>query len=359
MEQATEQRQETMSPGERMHAILTRERPDRVPFMPFIFGYCAKNVGYPIRNVYDDAEKSFWAQMWTAEMFGYDGGAIYGYASFGGWEFGGDIKMPVSEWEQAPVVTRFPATTPEEVEALEIPDVETAGSLPITIAFCKIQQQFGMPIMPFIPLPFNTAGNVCEVDKLCRWMLKKPDTAHLLLKKSTDLANKITDYFAENFPNYPMMPFTGTASSSNQVISPKMFEKFVLPYDQEVHKHILDKGVQSIFCHICGEQNLNLPYWQKIEYGNPGILSFGHEVDLNKAVEMFGDKHAIAGNVEPRVIQEGRWQEVYELCKQAIEKAKYAPSGYLLMAGCEVPVQAPPFNLYAMKKAIMDYGFYD
>ena len=45
-----------------MHSILMRQRPDRVPFMPFIFGYCAKNVGYPIHSVYDDAEKSFWAQ---------------------------------------------------------------------------------------------------------------------------------------------------------------------------------------------------------------------------------------------------------------------------------------------------------
>lgn len=359
MEEAKQPRQETMSPGERMHAILARQRPDRVPFMPFIFGYCAKNVGYPIRTVYEDPEKCFWAQMWTAEMFGYDGGALYGYASYGGWEFGGDIKMPVSEWEQAPVVTRFPATTPEEVDALEVPEVETAGCYPIHIEFCKIQQQFGMPVMVFVPLPFNGAGNVCEVDVLCRWMLKKPDTAHTLLRKVTDFANKVTDYFVEKFPDYPMLVFTGTASTANQIISPKHFKEFVLPYDQEVHKHILDSGIRNIFCHICGEQNLNLPYWQEIEYGDPGILSFGHEVDLRKAIEMFGDKHAIAGNVEPRIIQESTWQEVYEKCKEAILKAKDAPNGYLLMAGCEVPVQAPPYNFYAMKKAIMDYGFYD
>jgi len=36
-----------------------------------------------------------------------------------------------------------------------------------------------------------------------------------------------------------------------------------------------------------------------------------------------------------------------------------APSDYRLMAGCEVLVHAPPYNLYVMKKAIMDCGFYD
>ena len=74
---------------------------------------------------------------------------------------------------------------------------------------------------------------------------------------------------------------------------------------------------------------------------------------------MFGDKNIILGNVEPRVIQEGTGPEVYELTRQCIDKAKFAPSGYMLMAGCDVPVMAPPFNLYMMKKAVMDFGFYE
>jgi uroporphyrinogen decarboxylase len=352
-------RQETMTSGERMGAILMRQRPDRVPFMPFIFGYCARNVGYPIAAVYNDPEKSFWAQMWTAEMFGYDGGAMFGYASLGGWEFGGDIKMPKSEWEQAPVVARFPAQTPEAVEALEIPEVETAGFYPMAIEFAKIQQRFGMPIMVAAPSPFTTAGNIAEVDVLCRWMMKQPEVAHKLLRKVNVFGKKVVDYFTERFAGSPMMAFTAEPTGANQIISPKQFEEFVLPYYQEIHNYILNSGIRNIFCHICGEQNLNLKYWAQIEYGDPGILSFGHEVDLTRAVEVFGDKHAIAGNIEPQVIQNRPHQEVYELCRIAIEKAKMAPSGYLLMAGCEVPVQAPPYNIFVMKKAVMEHGFYD
>ena len=360
MEQPKQPKQETMSPPERMHAVLTGQRPDRVPFIPFIFGFCAKNVGYPVKALYEDAEKSFWSQMWTAEMFGYDGGPLYGYASIGGWEFGGDIKMPESEWEAAPVVTRFPATTPEEVEALEVPEkVETAGAMPVAIEFARIQQQFGMPIMVQGGGPFTMAGNICEVDVLCRWLIKKPDTAHLLMRKVNDFLMKVLDYFVEQFPGHPMMVFTGEPTAANQIISPKQFEEFVLPYVQESHQHFIDKGINNVFCHICGEQNLNLQHWAKVPFGDPGLLSFGHEVDLERAIEVFGDKHVILGNVEPRVIQEGTWQEVYELSKQCIEKAKFAPSGFILMSGCDVPVQAIPFNLYAMKKAVMDYGFYD
>jgi len=239
MAEQPQPRQETMSAGERMGAILMRQRPDRVPFMPFIFGYCARNVGYRIARVYDDGEKSFWAQMWTAEMFGYDGGAMYGYASMGGWEFGGDIKMPLSEWEQAPIVAKFPAQTPERVDALEIPDVETAGCYPIAIEFARIQQQFGMPIMVMGFGALTPAGNIAEVHVFRRWMMKKREVAHKLLRKVTDFANKVTDYFGHNFPKYPSLPFTGEATWANQIISPKQFEEFVLPYMKEIHDHIL------------------------------------------------------------------------------------------------------------------------
>jgi len=359
MEQARQPRQDIMTPAERMGALSDRQRPDRVPFVPFISGFCAKNVGYPVRAMYDDAEKSFWAQMWTAEMFGYDGSPGYGYASMGGWEFGGEIKMPESEWEAAPVVSRYPVTTPEDVDRLEIPEVETAGSFPIMIEFAKIQQQLGLPVTVRCVVPFSAAGNICGIENLCRWMIKKPDLVHVLLKKCLVFQKKVVDYFVEKFAGSPFRGSSGGAIVSNQVISPRQFEEFALPYYIESHQYMLDRGVKSFFCHICGEQNLNLPYWAQVPFGDPGILSFGHEVDLRKAIEFFGDQHVIAGNVEPRVIQEGTWQEVYELSRQCIEKGKDAPSGYILMSGCDVPIQAPPFNLYAMKKAVMDHGFYD
>ena len=179
------------------------------------------------------------------------------------------------------------------------------------------------------------------------------------MRKITDFAKIVIDYYVENFAGQPMMASTGDATSANQIISSRQFEEFAFPYQGEIHEHAVARGIKHIFCHICGEQNLNLPYWAQMPFGDPGILSFGHEVDLETAIEYFGDRHAIAGNIEPRVIQEGTWQEVHELCRVAIDKAKYAPNGYLLMAGCEVPVQAPPYNLYVMKKAVMDFGFYD
>lgn len=356
-------RQESMSPPERMGAIMRGEKPDRVPFSPFIFGFCAKNVGYPVSAVYEDPERSFWSQLWTAEQYGYDSGPLYGYASYGGWEFGGEIKMPRSQWEQAPVVARHPVQSEEDVDELEVPDPARAGSLPIQMEFSHIQAEVGVPITVQLCGLITVVGNICGVDTMCRWMIRKPELVHKLMRKAADHILSSAKLWVDTFGPERLAPFIGDATSSNQVISPQQFEEFALPYQKEVQEKILDMGVMSLFNHICGEQNLNLPYWRQIPHGRdgvPGILSFGHEVDLDKAIDMFGDDNIIAGNVEPRIIQNGSPHDVYDACVACLEKGMKAPNyRFMLMSGCDVPVQAPPYNIYTMKKAVLNHGFYD
>jgi len=327
--------------------------------MPFTLGFCARNVGYPIATIYDNPEKSFWAQLWTLEMYGYDGYPQYGYASYGTWEFGGEIKFPTSEWEQAPSCKRFPVGTEEDVDRLELPDVRTAGSIPLAMEFSKLQERFGLPITIIVGGVFTIAGNICEVDKLCRWIIKQPKVAHQVLRLATDHLLDIAQYWVDSFGAGRIIVSIWEPLATNQIISPGQFEEFVLPYEKEFHEKVLATGVKHIFCHICGNHNLNLPYWAQVPMGEPGIVSFGHEVDLTTAIKYFGDTCIIAGNVEPQIIQIGTPQQVYELCQQCISKGKDAPRGYILMPGCELPPMAPPYNLYMMVKAVKDLGWYE
>jgi len=352
-------RQDQMTSAERIATILSGQPIDRVPLFLFAKGFAVRNVGYPVANIYDDPEKSFWAQVWTQEMYGNDEGQRLGYAAYGSMEFGGDVKFPSGEWAQAPIIRRFAVQSEEDVWKLELPDVKTAGILPLMIEFSKLQEKFGHTIQPSFVSPFQSAGNIASVDRLCRWMIKKPELAHRLLRLATDHILDMMRYFVDTFGPERLRPWEGAASDANQIISAKHFEEFCLPYLKELHEKILAMGVKHIFCHICGEQNLNLPYWAQVPMGDPGIVSFGHEVDLTTAIKYFGDTCIIAGNIEPAAIQTGTPQQVYELCRQAIEKAKYAPRGFILEPGCELSPMSPPYNVYTMKKAINDFGWYD
>ena len=359
MAQTRQPRQDRMTSAERLEAILADQRIDHVPMYHFILGFCAKNVGYSIADMYKDPEKSFMAQLWTLGQYGFDGGPDYGYASYGGGEFGGDIKFPEGEYQQAPSHGNFPVQSEEDVWRLVLPDVKKAGCIPLAMEFSKLQDKFGTPISLVFGGSFTIAGNICPVETLCRWMLKKPETVHRILRLATDHILSAVQYWVDTFGAGRVIPNIWEPLSTNDIISPKQFERFTFPYLKESCEKILDMGVKHILCHVCGEQNLNLPYWSQVPMGNSGMVSVGHQMDLSTAIKYFGDRNIIIGNIEPQVIQTGTPQEIYELCKQAIEKAKYAPRGYMLMSGCEVPPMSPPYNIFVMRQAINDLGWYD
>ncbi len=351
-----------MSSAERMGALMMGQTPDRVPFNPFALGFCARTVGYTVKSVYDDPQKSLEAQLWTAEQYGFEPIVMFGYASYGGWEFGGDIKWPITEWEGAPSVGRHPVESDEDAEKLQLPDVKTAGILPLSMQFSRILDSMGLPILPAVPGDAVTvAANVAEVSRFCRWIIKKPELAHHMLRLATDHILEVFQYWVDTFGAEKLMAGFFVTVAANQIMSPKQFEEFVLPYQSELHDKIYGMGIKSAFFHICGEQNLNLPLIKQLNLGTPefpAILSFGHEVDLETAIEHFPD-NIIAGNIEPQVIQNGTPQQVYELTRTVIEKGKKAPRGFFLMPGCELPIMAPAYNVYTMMKAINDFGFYD
>jgi uroporphyrinogen decarboxylase len=342
--------------NERVNALLRGEPIDRIPFFTFTLGFCAKNVGFPLSSIYSNPEKSFYAQLWTQEQYGYDSGPFYGYASYGGAEFGGEIKLPDGEYEQAPSHGSFAVYEEEDVKKLAMPDVKKAGFIPLAMEFSLLQKRHDVPISLVVGGPFTIAGNICPVETLCRWIIKKPEVAHQLLRIATDHIKDIVHYWVETFGPGQVSLQIWEPLASNQIISPKQFEKMVFPYVKELGEKFISAKIRSTLWHICGEQNQNLPYWAKVPMGKSDIASFGREVDITTAIRNFESKCIIAGNIEPAFIQTGSPHEIYELCKITIEKGKLAPRGFILMPGCETPVNTPPYNFFTMVKALNDFG---
>ena len=295
----------------RIKALLDGKKVDRVPLFLFALGFCARTAGYSLHDIYSSAEKSFLAQLHTAEMYGCQALPRFGI-SLGAAEFGGEVSLPMSEWDQSPSVKRYPVRSEEDIEKLESLDVENGGLRSINMQVAQLVKEHGLPIIPFHNgSPFSRASNVCGVDTLCRWVLKKPKVAHRLLGLFTDRMVEVARHWTSIFPPDRLLPFVAMPVESNQVISPRHFVEFALPYLKELNRQMLAMGIKHIHCHVCGEQNGNLPYLKEIPLGNPGIVSFGHEVDLARAIEYIGDKAIIAGNINPIDIQVATPQEVY------------------------------------------------
>jgi len=353
-------KRDKMTDDERAMAVFTGQPVDRVPVAAIGMGFNAVNVGYSIYDYYYDMEKAYDCWQKTTEQYDNLGLPVGGYPAIGPWELGGEIIWPVGEYHQCPSSEPVPWETEDDIWKLTVPEPEvlkTLGYMPRFLQFGRIAMSKGMPFALGMYGPWTTAGNIIGIDLLCKWAIKKPDLAHHVIRLATDFLVAVNKIFLDEFGPVGYIPTNSTASASNQLISPKQFQEFALPYIKEYHEKILAMGFPFIFIHICGEQNLNYPYYVDVPLGTPGAVSVSHEVDLETAIKYFPNS-LIMGNIEPAVMQTGTAEEVYELARIALEKGMKAPGGFVLAPGCELPPYTPPYNVWMLRKAVDDFGWY-
>jgi uroporphyrinogen decarboxylase len=204
----------------------------------------------------------------------------------------------------------------------------------------------------------NMSGGICGAERLCKWMIKEPEVARQVLRLAADHQIAMAQFVKDTFGVDRVLPSGANAFASNQLISPKHFEQFCLPVLKEVHEKVLAMGYKHMSSHPCGEQNLNLPYWQQTSLGDPGMFRVGNEIDLETAASFFPND-IIGGNLDTTVIQNGTPDEVYDAARKVIEQGKSLSTGFVLAPACELPPLAPAENMRAITRALNDFGWYD
>ncbi len=352
-------RQDRMSGTERLEALFTRVQPDRISLGGMATVFSSRNAGYSATTAYGDPKKSFEAMFWTAEQYGWDPVFQYfGHTVLGALDFGGRVRIPQGEFEGAMVIESYPVITEQDAENLTLPDPKKAGRIPQVMEFSKLQESHGLPVWFFSRSPFTLAANICGIDRFLKWMVRKPHLCERLMNLALDHIYNVLRYWLDTFGREKVYVMMSSPTESNQVISPRHFEKHALPFHAEYHKRLKALGIKHFGFHICGDQNLNLPYLADLApWPHPSILSFGHEVDLEVAARLFPED-IIYGNLEPALFVTETPQAIYERSKALIEKGRKAPGGYILGPGCGLQV-ASAVNVYAMTKAVNDSGWYE
>ncbi|MBI4181280.1 MAG: hypothetical protein HY528_05050, partial [Chloroflexi bacterium] len=351
-----------MTNKERVEALLRREKPDRVPFSPGGGDFAMLYSGFPLSDAFTKPSKVVYEAEKKA-CHDFDWVFIPNFrARQNRGQFGGEVKLSTNKYAWSPTVSKYAAETPEEVMALKVPDVKALYS-PEEIAFKKQSFQDKDENKPFnISIGaisvINIAAGIAGYDKLCKWMLQKPEIAHRLIRLAADYQIAVAQYGKDIFGVDRVLINGANAAASNQLISPKHFEQFCLPYLKEVHEKILAMGFKHLRTHPCGEQNLNLPYWQQIPMGDPGIIHVGNEIDLETVANYFPND-IIEGNLDTTIIQIGTPEEVYQASRKVIEQGKSLANGFILRQACTFPARASVENVRAITRALNDFGWYD
>ena len=171
-------------------------------------------------------------------MYGYDGLVLHGWANAGGAEFGGEIEYPYRKYTGAPMVKKNPVQNEDDAWSLRVPDdILSVGTIPIAHEFSRLQYEAGMNPTIQIGSPLTWAGSVCGEERLMRWIIKKPDLVHHVLRVITDFILAKVDLWVKEFGPERMMAFD-LCIETNVLYSPKQFETFAFPYLKEIHAKV-------------------------------------------------------------------------------------------------------------------------
>lgn len=141
-------------------------------------------------------------------------------------------------------------------------------------------------------------------------------------------------------------------------ISPKQFERFVLPELKMVTELVREVDGKYIGFYMVGRGlRRQLPMVVEIRphFIEPFELQSG--VSIREAKRLYGDKVCIMGNFDPVILAFGKLEDVKKETIRCLEEGMEG-GGYVLVTGDEVPANAKIENLKAMVKTVEVYGKY-
>ena len=177
---------------------------------------------------------------------------------------------------------------------------------PIALGVARLQAAHGMPVTMQIGSPFTWAGSVIGEDRMMTWMLKKPELVHRVLDKVSRVRHQggraLRKRVRRREP-HRVPRRRDRVQQAHLAQAVRDLRAALLPEDQRAGHRAL--GVPRSSSTSAASRTGTSRSGSRCRCRARSILSFGREVSLRTAMEMFPEQ-IIAGNVDPTLIQEGR-----------------------------------------------------
>ena len=351
---------------------------DRVPV-----GFClvprffAPIFGIPYREIFKDAETQY---HWQLEFLKYrlenvpEDSACQGPTLHVGPYFDNvmdsDAFGAQTIWpENETLHTRPTIRTVEEMEALKIPPPDAGLWGRATdwwlqmkefvrdtkVSFNGHEGRVEVGTLGISGLdPHMIAVDLVGVD-FYAWLIECPDACHRFLDKITKGLIQAQHHFMEIDPR--PRGGLGLAADTATAMSPDLFRKFVVPYDNKLYEELGGGPNGDRGMHMCGPStHLHDALVKDLKVTSFNL--FGYQVPPEVAADSLGGKMLLWGNINPMLMLNGTKEEVKRACLNALEAM--APCGGLMLGdGANVCPGTPLENLAAFVETAEEYGLGD
>ncbi len=265
------------------------------------------------------------------------------------------------EEDDLPSLMGHVCTTTDDVLELKPIENGNGGRMPVYIeAIANIRKEVGdaAAIRGCGTGPFVLAGHLLGIERLLLWIA---ETEAEIVDHSKELdhlfhvgVETLVGYAAEQLKAGADIIQLADSLASLNVISPKVYRKYVFPYEKEFFRQMkplcATYGAMSLL-HICGD---NTSVFEDYATVGADIVAIDHAADLSEAVRVINDRAAIIGNIDPAgILLNGTPSDTCKLACACLDAV--LPHRYLLGSGCELSVRTPIENVKAMLEAARMY----
>lgn len=260
--------------------------------------------------------------------------------------FGASVRFFETE---VPSVIGTRVNTPEDAEALVVPEVGTARTGIFVDAIRLAAQRItDRPVLAGIIGPFSLAGRLMDVTKTMLLVMDEPEMVHTCLRKATDFLIAYAKAFKAAGAQGIMMaePLAG-------LISPRMATKFSAPYVKEIVDAVQTPDF-PVFYHNCGNNTIR-QISSILSTGAAGF-HFGNAISMPEMLAAAPADCLIMGNVDPaNVLSSGTPETVRQTTLDLMRACCPGHPNFLISSGCDIPPHAPWANLLAFFAAVDEY----
>jgi uroporphyrinogen-III decarboxylase len=371
---------ETMQSEERIDAAIALQPVDRVPVIPMMDFFCARQKGVTLEKFVNDGDL---ARDLIEQIF----------LDYGGWdatmmgtglnEFAWTLTLPMllkipgrelppdEQWQfdEREVMTvedydfiaengwmpfwgqMFPRIRPN-IPPQEIPERFKAWDEQAVRDTHKWESKgihtfTGVAIVPPVEI-FSMARSIKEFSLD---LYRRPDKVQAAMDKIIDeligaAIGGITGIKQRTKWGYRTAFFAGTRAT---FLSPKHFERFAWPYIKKGVLAYIEAGITPLL-HFDSDWTPFLRYFRELPRGK-AVLEIDSKTDIFKAKEVLGDHMCIMGDVPAQLLKLGTPDDVRAYVKKLIDVVGKG-GGFILSTGCDCPVDAKPENV----KALIEIG---
>ena len=317
---------------------------DRIPNLSIVMLFAAKDLGVSYSDCCRDYRLLADAAFLCHERYGIDMVCAISDSVREAEGFGTEVIFPA---EGVPYAAQMRLQQLSDIDTLRVIDPSMGLRMTDTVEAVRLMRQRAgndVPVVGWVEGAMAEACDLMDMQHVFMNLLDEPEAMHQLLDICTEQGILFAKAQIEAGAH-----IMGIGDSAASLIGPRLYEEFVLPYQQRIIREIHALGI-PVKLHICG--NIG-PVMQLVAQTGADMVDCDFMVDMDRAADTLPQGTCICGNFNPvEVMLQGTPETVKAEVRRC--KALGKRNNNFIAPGCEVPKDTPPENMLALLAALKE-----